>query len=118
MSKQKKAVKMVSAIALHDLSYIDHEGQPQYHRQGSARIEIDKDNFDFFLGRNAVKKFDDAAAESEVEEDFEDDFSETEADANTAGDASEANANVAGDGAEAAVNAPKGNTLSLKGGKK
>lgn len=57
MSK-KQNVKMIEVVALHDLSYMDHEGQSQYRRQGSRPFALDQGNVDQFLRRKAVKLVD------------------------------------------------------------
>lgn len=91
MSKSEKSVKMVKVVALHDLSYIDHKGEPQYRRQSSIPFEIDEGNFKQFVERGAV-----AAAGGKVE--------------------AEAEAPVVDDFADETPkdDEPKGNTLSLK----
>lgn len=58
-----KTAKMHEVIALHDLSYIDHEGNPQYRRQSSKPFELDDDNFQHFSKINAVKPLKDAVDE-------------------------------------------------------
>lgn len=101
-----KTVKMVQAIALHDLSYLDHNGEPQYHRQGSKMIEIDKANYDFFLGRKAVRPFKDAVKEAPVADEFEEENFGGEAEVNSVSTV------------EPEVNPVKSNTLHLNKGHK
>lgn len=70
-----KKIQMVKCIALHDLSYLDHKGEPQYVRQGSRPIDIDKENFDFFKARHAVRLHEEAPVD-EFEEEEKDDFAD------------------------------------------
>ncbi len=60
-----KATKMHEVIALHDLSYIDHEGNAQYRRQSSKPFELDDDNFQHFAKINAVKPLKEAIEDLE-----------------------------------------------------
>lgn len=76
MSKKEKEVKLVKAIALHDLSYIDHEGNPQYRRQSSTKVfEIDEGNFNDFASRNAIALAEPTPAAPVVDEE-DDDFAD------------------------------------------
>ena len=54
MSK-KNTVKMVEVVALHDLSYLDHNKEPQYRRQSSRPFPLDEKNANDFLARKAVR---------------------------------------------------------------
>lgn len=71
MSKDKKEAKMVSVVALHDLSYVDHKGEPQYRRQSSQPFDLDEGNFKQFVERGAV-----AAVGGKAEPPVVDDFAE------------------------------------------
>lgn len=75
-----KNTTMVEVIALHDLSYIDHNKEPQYRRQSSRPFLLDKSNADQFLARKAIKLF--KAAEVEAppasEQTEVDDFADEE----------------------------------------
>lgn len=80
----KKIIKMVEVIALHDLSYTDHEGNPQYRRQGSKPFDLDEDNVKQFEALGAVKRVN--PVEADEADEFEDEFAskgEGGAEANT-----------------------------------
>lgn len=84
MSKTKKDVKMVAAVALHDLSYVDHNGEPQYRRQSSVPFDIDEDNFKQFVERKAIAEAGVPAVVAEVEAPaVVDDFADDEPKSNT-----------------------------------
>lgn len=86
-------VKMVKVVALHDLSYLDHERKPQYRRQSSLPFDLDEGNVNQFLARKAVKLFEAPAASKPAEHDLPDEFGE-EAETNMVedfGDEAEAN---------------------------
>lgn len=112
MSKNTN-VKMVEVIALHDLSYLDHNKEPQYKRQSSRPFPLDEANANQFLAHNAVKLAQaEPAVETEAEanpvdavvtDDFVDDFAEG---AEKAGEPA---------AAEAVVNEPKRGILGRKG---
>jgi len=82
-------VKMIEAIAVHDLSYVDHNNEPQYKRQGSTPFFIDQANFDFFAARGGIKRHKvEAVAETVIEKDeFDDEEEEQGADAAKQADA-------------------------------
>lgn len=98
-----KKINMVEVIALHDLSYTDHEGHPQYRRQGSKPFELDEDNAKQFEALSAVERVTPIVEADE----FEDEFANK----------NEANVNKTESGVEAKANK---NTLLLghKGFKK
>lgn len=80
-----KKIKMVQCVALHDLSYTDHKGEPQYVRQGSRVIDMDEENFKFFQERKAVRlhetaPVDEFEEDEEEEEEEEDDFADDKGD--------------------------------------
>jgi len=52
------SVKMVQVVALHDLSYIDHNNEPQYRRQSSVPFDLDENNAKQFMARKAVRIID------------------------------------------------------------
>jgi hypothetical protein len=54
MAKSKEP-KIINVIALHDLSYVNHLGEPQYRRQSSRPFEMDETTAKQFLERQAIE---------------------------------------------------------------
>ena len=65
MSEQKPAVEMVEVVALHDLSYVDHNNESQYKRQSCQPFLLDRHNATEFAAAGAVQIIE---PEAEVDE--------------------------------------------------
>lgn len=50
-----KNIELVDVIALHDLSYVDHNKEPQYRRQGSRPFQMERGTAEGFAARKALK---------------------------------------------------------------